>query len=916
MSKSTLTPPRNLYCRQQSLAAGRVTRKFDVIDLGLSPNNVIAQEGQPMCSGRSASTHLIKQSPLPKISPLDRVLTSLFPSLVFFFAASTRAAESVPDRAGLIWPLILATTSVLAALSALWFAARYRRRFLAAESALAAQADDNIRLRNSRALLDALFQTVPVVVSVKDESGRILMINAECQRFHGCNADAFVGRTDFDLYPQDQAERIRAQDIACLERGECHVDIEYFTNIDGTSSWVEKRKTSVTLPDGRRAIVTALHDITALRQAQTEALEAKSFLHSIIDAIPNGVFVKDDRHRWIVTNKKFGHYIDAEPEDLLGKTDFDYFPPDEATIAWSQDDEVLATGKSIVVEQEMRLPSGQSGWYEKTKSVLEVSDGRRFVVGLARDVTAIRRAERALKESEARWSAVVASMTEGIVVIDDHGRIEAANRALHEMFGYPENSLLGENISILVPGPHHEHHDGYLGRYRAGGPHKVVGKVRNVEGRRRDGALVPMELSVSESMSGRRRLLTGIARDLTGKMRHRDISRQTERVAHIGGWELDLVGNALFWTEETFRIHEVDEETFIPTVEAAYSFYLPEDRAQISGVVQKAIVDGQAYDVLLRIITGKGRLRWVRSVGNVVVRDGKAVKLYGAFQDVTAQKEIDDELKRHRDNLQEMVTERTRELQAAKDAAEAAARVKTAFMTNMSHELRTPLHAIQSFSELALKRTRSGDAEKAVSFLDRIARSTRRLNDFLSDVFYIVDLESDAAPLLCTTQNLSTLIREAVSREREGAAERRIDIQVPADTRDVLSNVDRDRILHVLQKLLRNAITFSPAGGQIRIRLYRSNDGASLNCIAIEDQGPGIPEGETDSIFEKFVQSSTTASGAGGRGLGLTICRLIARAHGGDVTATNNASQGACFIVTLPCLEPAVDDADIAHLVR
>ena len=115
--------------------------------------------------------------------------------------------------------------------------------------------------------------------------------------------------------------------------------------------------------------------------------------------------------------------------------------------------------------------------------------------------------------------AILNMTLDGIIVIDAQGRIEAFNRGAQELFGYPEGEVLGRNVSILMPSPHHEQHDSYLERYLASGEARIIGIGREVTGRRRDGTIFPVHLSVGEMRIGGERKFTGMLRDLTRRVR-------------------------------------------------------------------------------------------------------------------------------------------------------------------------------------------------------------------------------------------------------------------------------------------------------------------------------------------------------------------------------------------------------------
>lgn len=118
--------------------------------------------------------------------------------------------------------------------------------------------------------------------------------------------------------------------------------------------------------------------------------------------------------------------------------------------------------------------------------------------------------------------AILNMTADGIIVIDAKGRIEAFNPGAQRLFGYPESEVLGRNVSLLMPSPHHEDHDGYLERYLTTGEARIIGVGREVPARRRDGSVFPIHLSVGEMRIGGERKFTGMLRDLTRRVHLED----------------------------------------------------------------------------------------------------------------------------------------------------------------------------------------------------------------------------------------------------------------------------------------------------------------------------------------------------------------------------------------------------------
>ena len=123
--------------------------------------------------------------------------------------------------------------------------------------------------------------------------------------------------------------------------------------------------------------------------------------------------------------------------------------------------------------------------------------------------------EAAVRDSEARHRAIFEATIDGIITIDERGTIESANPATERLFGYALPELIGANVKMLMPAPYHDKHDGYLENYRRTGERKIIGIGREVVGRRKDGSVFPMDLSISEISVGGRRMFTGLVHDVT-----------------------------------------------------------------------------------------------------------------------------------------------------------------------------------------------------------------------------------------------------------------------------------------------------------------------------------------------------------------------------------------------------------------
>lgn len=272
---------------------------------------------------------------------------------------------------------------------------------------------------------------------------------------------------------------------------------------------------------------------------------------------------------------------------------------------------------------------------------------------------------------------------------------------------------------------------------------------------------------------------------------------------------------------------------------------------------------------------------------------------------------LTEELRQHRDHLQDLVNERTASLDKALTQARAANQAKSEFLANMSHELRTPMHAIIGFVELGHKRAAAASDPKIAQYFQRIDESGQRLLGLIDELLDLSKMDAGHMQLHPAEFNMRDLVMQVADQLDSLLTARKLKIEVVCHTDSLLVTADPGRISQVFCNLFSNAIKFSPEGATIRIEFAsaelplgrRARDAGMQPALSIRviDQGMGIPEDELECIFEQFVQSSATKTGAGGTGLGLAICRAIVAQHRGTIVAHNNhTGNGASFVVTLP----------------
>jgi PAS domain S-box-containing protein len=289
---------------------------------------------------------------------------------------------------------------------------------------------------------------------------------------------------------------------------------------------------------------------------------------------------------------------------------------------------------------------------------------------------------------------------------------------------------------------------------------------------------------------------------------------------------------------------------------------------------------------------------------SVTYMPAPADKFVFLVRDISERKKAHIELERR-------VFARTAELATARAEAESANAVKTRFMSNVSHEMRTPIHGILGFAKIGKGKVGNSTPEKLRVYFEKIEQSGERLQHLIESLLNLAQAtwtEYSAVAAENVRQLSPSELTFQCCSVMEGAAQKRQQNIVIENCSSLSVIYGDEALLHqVLEHLIGNALRYSPEQSTIIVKLQdrsapmpvtlSSGNGLSIQVI---DEGCGIPEKELTAIFEPFYESSRTATGAGGRGLGLSLCRAIIDRHKGKLTAANRPEGGAIFEVILP----------------
>jgi len=546
-------------------------------------------------------------------------------------------------------------------------------------------------------------------------------------------------------------------------------------------------------------------------------------------------------------------------------------------------------------------------------------------------------------EAVLRLDAVFRSAIDGIIVIDPKGRMEMVNQAAAELFGYAVEEMVGQNVRVLMPEPHHTHHDAYLRRYQRTGEKHIIGIGREVKGRRKDGSLFPFRLSISEARLADRVIFTGIIHDLTQqKKAEQDLLEEQEKartyfdMANTLNVVLDVEGNILHANKKAAAFLHMPESDL--TGKNWLDLILSEEtKAQQASFYRRMMRGDIPFETYLETpLRDAGRQEHVIAWHNTALYDeqGEITGMITSGIDITDQRKAEDHIRKLNAELEERVDQRTEELATAvnqllninqqleyevreRRAAEEALRkneaelrnafekekelseLKSRFVSMASHEFRTPLSTILSSADLVEAYTREDQQEKRLKHINRIKTSVANLTNILNDFLSLSRLEEGkieqepvrfALPVFC-----QEVLDEVQGLLKPG---QQILHSLPDSRTEVC--LDKKFLKNILLNLLSNAIKYSGENQPIRCDVQLNNGRLR---IAIADKGIGIPEEEQQYLFTRFFRAHNVEN-IQGTGLGLNIVKRYVELMKGDIRFKSIPNQGTTFWVDIPLQKP------------
>jgi PAS domain S-box-containing protein len=598
----------------------------------------------------------------------------------------------------------------------------------------------------------------------------------------------------------------------------------------------------------------------------------------LYDSLPVGIAILDRQRVYRYANPGFASTQGLYAPSMRGRP-FDQSPPHWidllAPLITRAEEERKPTDAYDVKLVYPGVPRLSRRWDVTVLPWITDGDVQGFYVYLT-DVTCRREMEEA-RAIETRLRGVLEAALDAILVIDDHGTILEANPAASRLFDYPLDALTGMSLPQLMPPDSRDQHKRGMQRYLHTGVPHLIGTVYDVEALRRDGTLVPCELSVAESIEhGGRRNFVGIMRDVSERRR---AEAERERLLAELDSTLESIADGLILFGPDgyiFRMNQAALEitNLPPDLRGSHMSILLEQLQMTTAdgkplpleqlPVYRALQGETIHGMVLTIRPPGREVVWVVSSAAAIRSfEGELLGAVTTFTDITAQRELELE--------------------------------REVYIHTISHDLRVPLTVIQGHVQL-LEETLPAqpvdeDARHSVEAIDSAAR---RMNVMIRDLVDSARLESGQINIAPRPIALEPFLRALLDRVKASIAVERLRLDIPPDLPQLL--VDPNHLERILLNLITNALKYSPADQPVDLRAAAQDGQVG---ITVTDRGPGIAPEDLPHMFERFFRARATRA-VEGIGLGLYITRRLAEVNGGRVWVQSELGQGSIFGVSLP----------------
>ena len=641
--------------------------------------------------------------------------------------------------------------------------------------------------------------------------------------------------------------------------------------------------------------IGTLRDITKEKETEYQLSESQNLFNNIISTVAAPIFIKDSQHRWIMCNDSFCELVGKPRKSILGKSDPDFVPPEEARLFWKADNETLKSGRTMVQEEKLTL-KGRINHLLTVKSRYINEKGNRFIIGFLTNITHLKKAQEEIQHLHENLQGVLESSKESIFSVDKNLRYVAFNKRHKDIMSI----LYGAKISVGADKIKffRNHPDAKWVKAELikalGGRHFVTDHYQDFEGYK--GHIQ----TTYNPIRGEDKKVTGVAvfvQDITDRKSYEQIINSIN--ANLRS-VMESTSDGIVALDRQFRITLYNNSfakgfkkilnTEISKGEDIKTSLPPHIRKIVRAQLEKAFSGMR--------LTGEEQFPSgdiLEIFYNPVVDDsGKVTGAALFIRNITEKKRIEE----HNRMLNRELTEQN--VQLARQEGELKSALKELsdrnyeldqLMYKTSHDLRSPLSSIIGLINLA---NLDNDPREFPAYLSKIEGRAKKLDEFIRsmlDYARVNRVDQDFEPV-----NLPELIHNCISELEYMDSSHKLRTEVNIDPSKTTIQSDRLRMKIIFSNIISNAFKYmnSEADSFLRIRIKTAHRGVELT---FSDNGIGIRKEHLGKIFKMFYRATERSQGSG---LGMYIVKQAVEKLGGTITLSSQYGKGTRIKIILP----------------
>jgi PAS domain S-box-containing protein len=758
------------------------------------------------------------------------------------------------------------------------------------------------RKRVEKALIEsekhfrALVENITDMITIVDESGKVIYESPSVERMLGYKPEESMKGDIFpNIHPEDFSELLNKIFTVFVNPDSVIVTEFRVRHKDG--SWRIVEMTAKNLIDNPvvKGVLIISRDITERKRAENVAIESEKRFRALVENITDMITIVDEFGKIIYESPSVARVLGYEFKDEMQRDAFEIVHPDDREVLLSRVLTVFTDPDAIIkFENRVRHKDGSWRTVESISINMIANPAIKGVIITSRDITERKLAEKALIESETRFRALIENIADMITVMNEEGKVTYESPSVERILGYKPEEL--ENRADALLGIiHPDDSDQFFytildGLSKPASPVNTEVRIYHKDGSLRTVEIIAKNLFDNPSVKG----LVINSRDITNRrMAEEDLRiRDIGIASSINGIVIvDLDGVLTYVNNSLLEMWRLEREEMIGC--HLNNFFADTD------IIQSVINSLKTSSRWMGELKGKrsdGSLFDIQLSCNMVFNEkGRPICVMGSLLDITMRRIIEDELEKYRENLEDLVNERTDELKKTQEKLLRQEKFSTIgkITATVSHELRNPLATIQA-SIFSLSERLKEKSPETIRTLDRARRNIDRCDKIIQDLLDYTRYKE----LELVTTDIDKWLALDLS-----------EYKMPSDiilTQELHSGarimIDRDRLRRCVINIIENSkqamehnesITYDAAWK--KYITVRSHISGSRLVIQVEDNGPGIPADSLDKIFEGLYSTKAT-----GVGLGLPFVKQTMEQHGGGIEVQSELKKGTTITLWLP----------------